>query len=54
MLDQLVSKGKKKKKKKKKKLGVTEFVLEMKRITDHSISRSFSHLGIHYYQQRFK
>ena len=46
-----------KSKKKKKKWGVTEFVLEIKRITDHTIFRTFGHLvrfWIHYYQQKFK
>ena len=48
--DQCMSKGKKN-------WGITEFVLEIKRITDYSIFRSFGHLVrflIHYYQQKFK
>ena len=38
-------------------VGVTEFVLEIKRITGHSIFRRFGNLvqfWIHCYQQKFK
>ena len=44
-------------KKFKKGWGVHRVRLEIKRITEHRISRSFSHLGrfwIHYYQQKNK